>query len=64
MPEGLIAALAGFGLGVAVGVIGLFVTVVRPLVHDIRSMRFAGFRPTEEVINTPKTVPLPPVRED
>lgn len=63
MAEGLIYTLGGFGLGVALGVIIMFSTVVRPLVHDIRSMRFAGFRPLEK-IEQPKSVPLPKIRED
>lgn len=64
--ELVLAGLTGFGLGLALGVIGLYLTAVRTLVNGYARLRYYGFRP-EPLPEKPKTVttpPLPTVRED
>ena len=55
--------LGGVGIGIGIGVLLTYFLSVRPLLSDLRSMRFAGWRTTEKV-EQPKTIPLPHVRED
>lgn len=56
---GLLAC--GFGLGLIVS----FLTVVRPLLTDLRRMQYDGFRAVHPLPPRPKTVPPTPyVRED
>lgn len=53
------AMIAGLGFGFGVGILGNFIISTRPLINDIRRLRYDGFRP-EPVPPRPKTVPPPP----
>ena len=61
--QGFLVLTGGFGVGIGAGVLLTYAVSVRPLLSDLRSMRFAGWRTTEKVTQ-PKTIPIPFVRED
>lgn len=57
--------IAGTSLGFAIGVLMAYVIGVRPLVNDIRQMRYDGFKTVPPLPPRPKSIPQPPlVRED
>jgi len=62
--EASLWAIAGVGFGTSIGVLGAYYIAIRPLMSDIRQMRYQGFRPDLPLPERPKTVPLPFVRED
>jgi len=61
----MLLELAGaFSLGLVAGHLLNYLLTTRPLVNDIRRLRYDGFRPDMPTPPRPKTVPLPTIRED
>lgn len=55
----MLEALAGLGIGIAVGTLATYWFSTKPLVDKIARLRYDGFRPEQPIPERPKTVPLP-----
>lgn len=55
---------AGLGIGLIAGILLSFFGSIRPLLGELRRMRFAGWRTVEHVEQPKTAVPMPFVRED
>ncbi len=58
----VVLVLAG-GTGIAVGVIGTYLTAVLPLVKTLKDMRYKGFEPERELPSKPDTPKIAPLWE-
>ena len=64
MPPELAYGLGLFGMGFGIGGLVTYLVVVKPLIQDIRDMRYKGFVPPLPMPEKPQTVSLPYIRED
>lgn len=56
----MLEAIAGLGIGVAVGTLFTYWFSTKPLVDKLARLRYDGFRPETPIEPRPMTVPPPP----